>query len=222
MKNGRGEKREANVSVARTRAKVRAPLQFRVNECWRAPRHRRRAGEHARVRPGQKGETKTEIDREKGTEREREGEKENANIGPRARTCGRRKRQLQLGAATRPPPSPRFSSYTILQVRFHGARSCSLVLSPPLPSCTLFLSLSLCRAGPNITVLFRLLSILFSFFIAPTSRASCRYPSSCTVTCTRMYARTPKRGRAPKRTTGLVTCSLADSQRSYGHRRHLA
>lgn len=58
-----------------TRAKVRAPplQQFRVNECWRAPRHRRRAGEHARVRPGRKGETKK--DREKGIASKKERER---------------------------------------------------------------------------------------------------------------------------------------------------
>lgn len=97
--------------------------------------------------------------------------------------------------------------------------------SPPLPHISQlrvpfsFLSPSVPRVRIS-TVLLRLRSILFFFFLAPISRAPCRRPSSCTVT--RMHARTPRPGRAPKRTTGLVTCSLADSQRSYGHRRHLA
>lgn len=55
MKNGRGEKAKGKaISVARIREKVRAPPQFRVNEC--GARHG--TGEHARVRPSRKGETK--------------------------------------------------------------------------------------------------------------------------------------------------------------------
>ena len=194
MKNGWDEKRKASVSVARyPRESTRAALQqFRVNECWRAPRHRRRAGEHARVRPGRKGETKRdreketerererEREREKGIEQEGEGEKENAqHRAPRAHmrstddengSCS----WAKLGAATRPPPRPPWlSSYTILQVRFHGARSCSTFPGPCpglSPSFVYPLPFSLCRVYPNIT---SLLPILLSFFLVSTSQVPC-------------------------------------------------
>lgn len=98
--------------------------------------------------------------------------------GPLTRTCGQRKRQLQLGIATRSPP-PRPSPYTTLQVRFHDARSSfppllssrphsmppSLIIPltypfPPLLS--LAVSLSRTRSR-NPTVFLRLMSTLLSF-----------------------------------------------------------
>lgn len=116
-------------------------------------------------------------------------------VPSRARACGRRKRQLQLGTATRSPP-PRPSTYTTLQVRFHDAHSSpltspvliSLSLYPPLhplssPSRTLFLllllpSLSVClyqclsvaRARPRDPgVSLRPVSTLLSFLLASAS-----------------------------------------------------
>lgn len=164
----------------------------------------------------------------RGWEGERERERESAGSYAHAERR-RRKRQLQPRALHRcrcllvPSWFYRFASTTLPLLR-HPPSS-SLPSSLYMYMCVLFFFLSLLRESEFCRL------VHLALFL-PRADATRRRDTLHIVilllaygdTHARMYryAHRGARGRAPKRTTGLVTCSLADSQRSYSHRRHLA
>lgn len=224
MKNGRGERREASASpsrvLARKYARRRSFALMSVGARHTAPA----ACGRARAR-------KTRLERrdqERQTERKGKRERERQHRTPRASVVPSRAhmRTKTAAAAGRCHALPSAASVLLVH-HFTGSLPRRSFLfpgpSPPPPSpssCTLFPSSPSVARGSEYCHPFSS-PVHLALFLPCTDKPDfyC-HPSSCTVT--RMHARTPKRGRAPKRTTGLVTCSLADSQRSYSHRRHLA
>lgn len=193
MKNG--EKRKASVSPSRVFARKYARLSFALMSVARA------------TTPTACGRARARKTRPERRDRERQMERK----GPSGGKERVRKRTPMSGPACAHADDENGScSWALpralrrlgsLRTPFYRSASTALVPVPwsPLPpplvsprvipptSYTLFLSLSLCRTDPNITVLFRLLSISLSFFLA-ISRAPCRRPSSCTVTRTHTEA----------------------------------
>lgn len=144
-----------------------------------------------------------EAKRSEGGKREKDEGKRTLRLSRAHIRAPRTERQLQLRAATRPPP---FASLRIPFYRFAPRRYISSLLSFSL------------RPVP-----------LFSLYFCPpcSHRPRPKYRRSLGLSSSsgrRRHTRAPPppQGRASERTTGLVTCTSQVSQRSYGHRRHLA
>lgn len=173
---------------------------------------RARASEHARACPTERrARSRARLGR-KGERKRRAGAR--ARSPSRASTCGRRKRQLQLGrTATRPPPTRLGSSLRIPFYRFASTTLVSVPWAPPPPVFPLVYTRGPFSPSTSLSF-FRSLPLSLTHSVARTEifvvlrppsalspslldGAHCRCPPSCTVT--RTYAYTHAHALIPKR-----------------------